>query len=155
MSQSHESASAIWNSSCGWQTCLNPDFTSRGEPSALLDQWESNCSDAPWSVCRDKKTTKEKKNKCNMMISFTFLLVLVEYTAKFTCGLTTFDNILLVGNPKLAEIFHFSSLNQRHLCRSWWTGAFKMNICLTFLAVLSNLHSYIFLFRCIDNHGTY
>lgn len=39
-----------------------------------------------------------------MMISFTFLLVLVEYTAKFTRGLTTFDNILLVGNPKLAEI---------------------------------------------------
>lgn len=102
-----------------------------------------------------KKQRKKKQNKCNMMISFTFLLVLVEYTAKFTHGLTTFDNILLVGNPKLAEIFHFSSLNQRHLCRSWWTGAFKMNICLKFLAVLSNLQSYIFLFRCIDNHDTH
>lgn len=102
-----------------------------------------------------KKQRKKKKTKCNMMISFTFLLVLVEYTAKFTHGLTTFDNILLVGNPKLAEIFHFSSLNQRHLCRSWWTGAFKMNVCLKFLAVLSNLQSYIFLFRCIDNHDTH
>lgn len=74
MSQSHESASAIWNSSCGWQTCLNPDFTSRGEPSALLDQWESNYSDAPWSVCRDKKTKKEKKTSATWWLVLHFCL---------------------------------------------------------------------------------